>query len=288
MNFNFFRIKFLHRFYLFVVFFVIFSSSFLYFNCATTSRIPNLSNFNPEDLQLRAARNLSNLQSFEGKARVIIEIPGKGYNGFSSIFMKLPDSVYVKTEATLGIDVGDLFLDNRLFAAYAPRDNILYYGEAESLDLRDFLEVDIDTDELFEVFTGLNQIVVNETSKLDFIGGKFVITTKIDTRSLVYEVDSDNYIVTKNQLVDAEGKTILVKEYKRLRKTKGLILPQTIKLTRPQARERITVYYTNQKINKKIALEKFKIKPSKNAKKVYWGKKKRPAVDRNLQKPNLN
>ncbi len=275
------RIKFLRRFYLFGFFFVTYCSASLFLNCASTSKIPNLSNFTPKDLQLRVARNLHNLHSFEGKARVIIELPGKSYNGFSNIFMKLPDSVYVKTEAILGIDIGGLFLDQRFFAAYAPRDNILYYGEAESLDLRDFLKIEIDTDELFEVFTGLNQIVVNDTSKLIFAGGKFVVTTQLEQQSLIYEVDPEKYIVTKSQLIDAEGKTILLKEYRRLRKTKGLVLPQIIKLTRPQARERITVYYTNQKINKKIAAEKFKIKPAKNAKKVYWGDTKRPAIDRN-------
>jgi len=278
------RIKFLRRFYLFGFFFVTYCSASLFLNCASTSKIPNLSNFTPKDLQLRVARNLHNLHSFEGKARVIIELPGKSYNGFSNIFMKLPDSVYVKTEAILGIDIGGLFLDQRFFAAYAPRDNILYYGEAESLDLRDFLKIEIDTDELFEVFTGLNQIVVNDTSKLIFAGGKFVVTTQLEQQSLIYEVDPEKYIVTKSQLIDAEGKTILLKEYRRLRKTKGLVLPQIIKLTRPQARERITVYYTNQKINKKIAAEKFKIKPAKNAKKVYWGDIKRPEIDRNLQK----
>ena len=282
------RIKFLRRFYLFGFFFVTYCSASLFLNCASTSKIPNLSNFTPEDLQLRVARNLHNLHSFEGKARVIIELPGKSYNGFSNIFMKLPDSVYVKTEAILGIDIGGLFLDQRFFAAYAPRDNILYYGEAESLDLRDFLEIEIDTDELFEVFTGLNQIVVNDTSKLIFAGGKFVVTTQLEQQSLIYEVDPEKYIVTKSQLVDAEGKTILLKEYRRLRTNKGVVLPQIIKLTRPQARERITVYYTNQKINKKIAAEKFKIKPAKNAKKVYWGDTKRPAIDRNLQKINHN
>ncbi|MCH8957156.1 DUF4292 domain-containing protein, partial [candidate division KSB1 bacterium] len=119
-------------------------------------------------------------------------------------------------------------------------------------------------------------------------GGKFVITTQLNQQSLIYEVDPDKYIVTKSRLVDAEGKTILLKEYRRLRKIKGLVLPQIIKLTRPQARERITVYYTSQKVNKKIAAEKFKIKPAKNAKRVYWGDKKRPVIDRDLQKANPN
>ncbi len=286
MKINFLRIKLPYRIYRFDFFFAIFCSVSLLLNCATTSKIPDLSNFTPQDLQLRAARNLQNLQSFEGKARVIIELPGKGYNGFSTIFMNLPDSVYIKTEATLGIDIGDLFLDHRFFAAYAPRENIFYYGEAESLDLRDFLEVEIKTDELFEVFTGLNQIVVNETSKLTYTGGKFVVATQLEQESLIYEVDPEKYVVTKSQLVGAEGNTILLKEFRRFRKSKGLELPQIIKVTRPQARERITVYYTNQRVNKKIAVEKFKIKPAKNAKRLYWGDTKRPAIDRNSHRTN--
>lgn len=264
-------------------YFVIYFFCF-FLNCATTSKIPNLSDLTPRDIQLKTAQNFYNLKSFEGKARVIIEVPGRGHRGYSSVYIKLPDSVYVKTEATLGIDVGDLFLDKRFFAAYAPRDNILYYGEVETLDLKDFLEVEIETEELFEIFTGLNQIVINDTSKLTFSGGQFVITTQLDRQTLVYWVDSEKYVVTKSQTLDKALEIVLLKEYKRLRKRKGLILPQIIKLTRPKARERITVYYTSQKVNKRIPKQKFRIKPARNAKRVYWGNAGRSQKERDLQK----
>lgn len=259
----------------FALFFLVLTS----FRCATPTRIPNLSEITPRDIQLRAERNFKNLHSFQGKARVILEKPGKGYRGFASIVMKLPDSVYVKTEAILGIDIGALFLDSRFFAAYAPRDNILYYGEVASLDLRDFLEVDISTEELFEVFSGLNQIVINAASSLTFSDGNFVIKTPLEREFLTYYVDARKYVVIRSELTNAKGEILLQKEYKRIRKRKGLQLPQIIKLTRPKAKERITVFYTSQTINKEIGKQQFRIKPAKNARRVYWGDVRHPQAN---------
>lgn len=240
--------------------------------CAATSRnIPDLDNVTSAQIQSKVLRNFSELKSLEGRARVIIELPGEGYSGSSKIYIKFPDSVFVKTEAILGIDVGALFLDSRYFAAYAPRENILYYGEVETLDLREFLQIEIETDELVEVFAGLTQVTDDSTATLTFEDGEYLISQQLGDKTLKFWVDPKNYVVTKSHLLNAAGEVILSKEYRRFRKKKGVMLPQIIKITRPLARERLTIYYTSQKVNKSIAPEKFRLKTSQNAKKVYWG-----------------
>lgn len=240
--------------------------------CAATSRnIPDLDNVTSAQIQSKVLRNFGELKSLEGRARVIIELPGEGYSGSSKIYIKFPDSVFVKTEAILGIDVGALFLDSRYFAAYAPRENILYYGEVETLDLREFLQIEIETDELVEVFAGLTQVTDDSTATLTFEDGEYLISQQLGDKTLKCWVDPKNYVVTKSHLLNAAGEVILSKEYRRFRKKKGVMLPQIIKITRPLARERLTIYYTSQKVNKSIAPEKFRLKTSQNAKKVYWG-----------------
>lgn len=240
--------------------------------CAATSRnIPDLDNVTSAQIQSKVLRNFGELKSLEGRARVIIELPGEGYSGSSKIYIKFPDSVFVKTEAILGIDVGALFLDSRYFAAYAPRENILYYGEVETLDLREFLQIEIETDELVEVFAGLTQVTDDSTATLTFEDGEYLISQQLGDKTLKFWVDPKNYVVTKSHLLNAAGEVILSKEYRRFRKKKGVMLPQIIKITRPLARERLTIYYTSQKVNKSIAPEKFRLKTSQNAKKVYWG-----------------
>lgn len=254
----------------------------LYVGCAgsSKSRLPDLSQLQPGDVEHKIARNFAKLQTFTGQARVMIELPGAGYNGFSSVNIIMPDSVYVKTEAILGIDIGDLFVDAKHFAAYAPRENVLYYGERELLDLRSFLEVEIATDELFELFTGLTQIVVDSSSRLSFDDGKLLIESTQDEYTVKSWIDSERYVVEKSQLVENDGTVVLQKEFRRFRKKDNLYIPQIIKLFRPRDRERITVYYTSVKVNKSVSPEKFKLKPSANARKVYWGDVSNIKVDR--------
>lgn len=241
----------------------------------------------PEYIGSKVRQNFQKLQTFAGKARVIIEFPGNGYNGFAEVYMKMPDSVMVKTEAILGIDIGLLFMNSRFFAAFAPRENTLYYGEIETLDLRDFLEVELKTNELYEVFSGLIQISVDSTSTFSFEKNQYVITTKLSDGFQKDWVDPGKYVVTKSILFNQDGEEILVKEFLRVRESKGIVLPQTIRVTRPQARERITVYYTRQEINDKISAKKFVLNIPRNARRVYWGELDRPRMDRErLKKTN--
>ncbi|MFQ5651450.1 MAG: DUF4292 domain-containing protein [bacterium] len=258
--------------------------TFLAAGCATTSRVPDLSNITTQTIQSKVLRNFNKLVSFEGRARVIIELPGEGYRGSSRVYINLPDSVYVKTEAILGIDIGALFLDRSYFGAYAPRENVLYYGEAELLDLRDFLQVEIETDELVEVLTGLIRIAPEPGATPAFDDGKFLISFPLGNGTQRVWVDPKKYVVTRSQLVDTRGRVILLKEFSRFKTRKGIVLPQTIKITRPLARERLTVYYTSQKINKLIVPEKFRLKTSKNARRVYWGDLERSQLGRNRKK----
>ncbi|NIR52842.1 DUF4292 domain-containing protein [candidate division KSB1 bacterium] len=252
----------------------------LFFNCAATSKIPKHSNLTPDDIQRNVSRNFRKLETFQGRARVIIELPGSGNNGFSEVYINYPDSVYVKTEAILGIDIGALFLDSRNFGAYAPRENTLYYGEIELLDLRDFLEIELTTEELREVLIGLVQISTNLTSELGVRDGKYFITTKVAAGDWQHWVDAEKFVVTKSQLIDDAGEVTLTKEFRRFRNKEGVHLPQLVRLTRPQARERITVYYTSQKVNHRIKPKNFKLNIADNAKKVYWGDIEQPKLDR--------
>jgi hypothetical protein len=266
----------------FKLIFIIFSSIGLFTHCAPglKSKIPDISSLTPEAIQARVNQNYQKLSNFEGQARVIIELPGAGYNGYSDVYVKMPDSVLVKTEAILGIDIGVLFFDHQYFGAYAPKENSFYYGEIDILDLRDFLQVELKTEELYEVLTGLTQIDVDSSSRLKFDDGKFLITTLWPQGEVRYWIDPKKYIVTRCYLVNEDGETILKKEFSRFKKYDGLVLPRTIRLTRPKAKERLTVYYTKQKINSPISPEKFKLKIPKNAKRIYWGDLSRPRIER--------
>lgn len=268
------------------LYFIVASSIGFFIHCAaiSKSKIPDITNFTPKSIQEKVQDNLKKLKSFTGQARVIIELPGAGYNGYSDIFFKTPDSVLVKTEAILGIDIGVLFMDHQYFGAYAPRENTFYYGEIETLDLSDFLQVELQTEELYEAVTGLTSIEVDSNSNLIFSDGKFLVTSRWAHGEVKYWVDPKKYVVTKCHLMNGQSKILLTKEFRRLKNKNGVMIPQTIRITRPQARERFTVYYTKQKVNESISSDKFKLKIPKNAKLIYWGDLEHPRVDREFLK----
>lgn len=263
-------------------FFWVVITAFLFSHCATTSKklIVTPTDLTPQNLRTHVAQNFQRLRSFEGKARIIIELPRSGHNGFSEVFINFPDSIFIKTEAMLGIDVGSLFLDHRVFGAYAPRENVLYYGESELLDLRDFLQIELTVPELYEAITGLTQISLNDSSEFSVDDGKYFVSSVVELGQIKYWIDPESFLVTKSQLLDKKKNVLLDKEMQRIRTRSGVMLPQIIRFTRPQAKERITVYYTEQKINRRISIGKFQLKPAKSAQRVYWGDLDRPQVDR--------
>ena len=131
-----------------------------------------------------------------------------------------------------------------------------------------------------QTLVGLVQLPDDAEPTLRVVNNKFVLTIKSGDNTLKYWVDPENYGVQKCLLINDKNEIILKKEYDRFTKEKGVLLPQTIKITRPLARERLTVHYINQKINKNISSDKFKLKTAKNAKRVYWGNIVKPAINR--------
>ncbi len=258
------------------------SAQLIALGCAASSasRILDRTSLSSQDVRLQVTRNFHKLRSFAGQAHVIIELPGSGNRGTSEVYIQFPDSIFVKTEAMLGIDIGALFLDRRYFGAYAPRDNTLYYGETELLNLRDFLEIELTTEELYEALTGLNQIHTDSTTVVRWDDDRILLTTRRDSGEVRYWVEPKRFVVSRSELVDAAGRPVMVKEFKRFRRHGGVYLPQVIRLTRPQARERITVYYTRQRVNDKLEPEDFRLDVASNARRVYWGDLHSPKVDR--------
>ena len=163
----------------------------------------------------------------------------------------------MKTEAILGIDVGALFLDARYFAAYAPRENKLYYGEAAEFNLKDFMQIEIETAELTKIFAGLAQVAIDSTTTMTRKDGKLVFHSSNMAGASTVWIDPGKMVVTKSELVDTQGRVILKREFQRFKRKGGVFLPRTVKITRPLAKERLTVVYTSQKVNKKIPAKIF-------------------------------
>ena len=101
------------------------------------------------------SQNLDRLSTLKGRARILVEMPGFQYQAYSKVVIKRPDSLFVKIEAALGIDVGWFFSDRQTFAVYLPFQNTYYSGLVDSVAIPNPIQFDLSYDQMLEALIGI-------------------------------------------------------------------------------------------------------------------------------------
>ena len=92
-------------------------------------------NATPREIFAQIANNYRGLEAFEGRGRLIIDTPDLKFDAPSLVLLQKPDTLFIKIEAILGIDVGFFFADGRRFESYSPLENTFFFGEVDAMRL---------------------------------------------------------------------------------------------------------------------------------------------------------
>jgi hypothetical protein len=251
----------------------------------------------PRELYARVAENYRRLQTFRGRGSLTIESPQMRLNTAAEILAVKPDSLFIKVEASLGVDVGFFFVDRRQFASFSPLENVYYYGETEKIRELMFFRMELSYDEMLSGLLGAalppfdsSFTVARDGDQYRFDGRRRRLasnparmmntngihddttTTEQDEAAwrLSYWVNADGGVVTKAEQRYDDGELFARQEFKRFRRVPpgGIWLPQLIQMERPAERERMTIFYNRVEANKKITPAEFAIRVPKNAKRV--------------------
>ncbi len=261
-------------------------------------RAPKLNReWQPAELYWRVAENYRRLQTFKGNGPLTIESPQIRFNTSAQILAIKPDSLFIKVEAGLGVDVGFFFVDRRQFASFSPLDNVYYYGETEKMHEVMFFRMELSYDEMMSGILGAalppfdssftmardgdeyrfdgkrRQQLAGATSSAMSTNGIHANSTIAEEEKaewrVTYWVNADRGVVTKAEQRYDDGALYARQEFKRFRQVRGIWLPQLIQMERPGERERMTIFYNHVEANKKIAPAEFSIRAPKNAKRVH-------------------
>ena len=242
----------------------------LCFNCAP---VLQRSAINPDETRWQVIPkilegNYTRLQTLKGSGKLVVETKEISYSANSTIVYKKPDSVMIKVEAIFGIDVGSLFADRNAYKVYVPSHNTCYFGKSESLEKNEFIAFNMDYERLMQSVTGLNLASDISNGILRRVGDDLILYGKNNGNFIKYWIDPKLGVVKKAETVDENKKTILVEEYSRFIKVNGVVLPQTIKIKRPQRKESFTLFYENLKANTKLKQKDFVLNVPKSAHKI--------------------
>lgn len=242
--------------------------SSLWLGCAGTARRAALSDEEtrwevvPDVLR----QNFERLKTLKSRGKLIIESPELSYSADSRVVFKGPDSLYLKVEVILGIDIGWLFADRQTFTAYTPFTNSYYTGSIDSFRFGDLLAFDDMTyDRLIQAVIGLELIPRVNNAQLSRSGKSLLLSGTVDSFALKYWIDPGKGVVTRAEMRDQKGQLILSGEFQRFIKSSDVYLPRSIRLQRPAKKQSITVFYDFLEANKEISKKEFKTKIPESA-----------------------
>ncbi len=208
-------------------------------------------------------QNVRSLKSFQGKAKLRMLSSEYMFKGNIKICMKNPDSLWMKFEGPMGIDVALVRTKGKEMQYYIPSEKILYTGSVDRLRELNLVPWNVEISDIIQSFLG--------------------VIDPPDTRSdstIVYSSREDAYIIPLNtgevkekiwikprgpvvsrwERRNRYGDPLWVWEGNMFYKRGRLRLPKFIQITQYNPSQRITLYYEIMDINQKLPEDWYKMK----------------------------
>jgi hypothetical protein len=215
-------------------------------------------------------KNFNNIQSLKGQATLSVETPEQSFSTSARIWFQRPDTLFIKLEATFGIDVGWLFAAGEHFVLYLPRQNTYYTGSTRSMPLDQFISLDFQYAELLRLIFG-EEWPEGSTDPFPHQADRLWSMHSVkDTLQLEYLYDPAREAVVETIGRDHHGVTVMRKTFSRFTKKKNCLIPQTIRLQMLPAREALSLFYHTLQINEKVSMKKLGLRIPKNAQHIQW------------------
>jgi outer membrane biogenesis lipoprotein LolB len=201
------------------------------------------------------------VRTLSGRAQLVIESPQQSFSGSAVVHFKNPDSIYVRVEAVLGLDVAVIQADRKRFVIFSPMENLAYVGaSADTLRLQPFLGFDMTFDQMLHSMSGLVQLETLENPAVRFVDDDLVITGQAHQVQYEYHVDPQFGAVSRLVMRDNNQKILRIEEYKRFIRQGNARVPQMVRFIRPTEKESLTLFYNQLDINKALSPKHFYVK----------------------------
>ena len=252
-------------------FFVVCISIFALVGCRTTSPL-NLTNrsISYSEVQEATRRHHAQIRSLTGEGRISIETPEIAQSGSFILTLQKPDSVLINLRGPFGIKVGSALVTRTEFLFYNSLENKLITGLSTAENLNRILHIQLSFDDLLNLFAGgtflESDISLPDETHIEDDQFEFIFTSTKTSRR--YWINPTTLLIQKVQFLDQSGKLTLEQTFSDFENVNGFLMPYTIRVTRPKARQRLTFTYSEMLVNTENLRFTFTI-PS-NAERIHW------------------
>lgn len=219
--------------------------------------------------------NYNRINTLTGEGLISVESDEFNQRSTIRVMIKKPDSLKVVIEGPLGVDVASFFLDKNEFLLYLPRDELVFSGRLDTLNVRQLLydltklqlsgetiELQNIFKEIFGFFLGMSPLEKDDMIPVNFADStrkSTIFMTHDSLSEIIFKFPSDRELLQKIQIMDEAQKIRVEKSFSRYAKSKGTNIPRIIRYTFSKEKIRIGLQYTEIQVNKTIKPKDFHI-----------------------------
>ena len=231
-----------------------------YSNCAVKLKEIDFSDreFSVEELKKELSNNSRMLKTLIGNGVILFESKEYFEKANAEIYIRFPDSIMVKLEGPLGLDVAYIFFSEKELKYYNIRENLKYIGEYDSDKLKNLMGTKLKFVEILQLLGGIynpNIISSNEMTEILARKEEYIIVSEIDEGIEEYFIDKKIWNIKKYIRLNINKEIVLEKRFNNFKRIFDFFIPRVIRYTIPD--ERITLIYKSIKINEGIDSSKF-------------------------------
>jgi len=214
----------------------------------------------------------AHLKTMSGSGTLTVESPEMNATISFELFLRCPDSLLILLRGPFGVEVGSLFIAGQTFSFYNPSTNEVIEGNADQVQLPWLADLEPSGANLNAILTATTPLPETETiTTSSGIGdssphstgesdtGKTQETTPGDKTEFSYRqpsgiirvtIDRKLGVIERYAKFDKYHHAKLVGEYHQYFDANGVLMPHLVKITLPQERKRISLYFNKAIVNK--------------------------------------
>ena len=200
----------------------------------------------------RIQEHSSRVKTFQGWGRLTVVSEIESFVALIRVAARPPDSLWLKVEGPLGVDVliGCFAGDSALL--YSPWEDVVYEGSIQRFQDLQILPFPIYSDDLLQSVLGLPlpaDAMKNSFVTLSPDARQYIMTLGSQTRLRVEPKGPD---IAKWEEMDHTGENLWTWSGKIFRKQRKTWLPRLIRFEQVNPKQRITLFYEKVKINRRL------------------------------------
>ena len=236
--------------------FCLLSAGLIFVRCAGTLTTGTSSmQVTPHGLMGSVRLHAARLKTFHANGRTLMVSPNGGFRGTVRIAAKLPDSLWMRIEGPLGVDVLRASFENGNVLLYYPRDQMAYTGTLEVMQSYGFIPVDLGGADLLYGMIGLFVSRNVESTRIIHSDSRHFLMTSAVGDSI--SVSMQGPVVSFWNKRDKAGDLLWEWGGEDYRKRGKVRLPHVVRMTQFQPRQRVTFFYERIQTNRRLNLSWF-------------------------------